>query len=318
MWPEFPDHTTLEIALMNIKIVVSLGLAAAVAIGGCRGAETGDGSGSETGRAQVEGAQTPVASQVPSPGGQTLSEGGSVDGAAAGPSSPPAAGSAAGVTGSQGGAQPAAPTRPAAGTTPPATASTPDATAVLSRAEEVYASVRSMEADFAQTVEVPLLGQTVRSQGKLYHRSPDRFLMQFSQPQGDVVVADGRHLWMFYPSVDARQVMRTTMAAAGGQVDLHREFLSNPTERYHAVLAGAEAVGGRPTHVVVLTPRTRSGYRQVRIWVDREDAIVRRFEITEENESVRTLELRNIRRNPTLPDQLFQFSPPAGAQIFEQ
>jgi outer membrane lipoprotein carrier protein len=175
-----------------------------------------------------------------------------------------------------------------------------------------------MEADFSQRVEVPLLGQTVRSQGKLYHRSPDRFLMQFSQPQGDVVVADGRHLWMFYPSVDARQVMRTTMAAAGGQVDLHREFLSNPTERYHAVLSGVEAVGGRATHVVVLTPRTRSGYRQVRIWVDREDALVRRFEITEDNESVRTLELRNIRRNPTLPDQLFQFSPPAGAQIFEQ
>ncbi|MBA2671840.1 MAG: outer membrane lipoprotein chaperone LolA [Gemmatimonadetes bacterium] len=303
---------------MNIKLVVSLGLSAAVAIGGCRGAETGDGAGSDAGRTQVEVPQAPVAGQGTSADGQTLTQGGSVDGAAGGPFSPSPTGSPAGSPGSQGVAQPAAPGRPAAGTAPPATASTPDATAVLSRAEEVYASVRSMEADFSQSVEVPLLGQTVRSQGKLYHRSPDRFLMQFSQPQGDVVVADGRHLWMFYPSVDARQVMRTTMAAAGGQVDLHREFLSNPTERYHAVLSGVEAVGGRATHVVVLTPRTRSGYRQVRIWVDREDALVRRFEITEENESVRTLELRNIRRNPTLPDQLFQFSPPAGAQIFEQ
>jgi outer membrane lipoprotein-sorting protein len=112
--------------------------------------------------------------------------------------------------------------------------------------------------------------------------------------------------------------MRTTMAASGGQVDLHREFLSNPTERYHAVLSGVENVDGRPSHVVVLTPRTRSGYQRVRLWIDREDALVRRFEITEENESVRTLDLRNIRRNPTLPDRLFQFSPPAGAQIFEQ
>jgi outer membrane lipoprotein carrier protein len=214
-----------------------------------------------------------------------------------------------------------APSRPSAGTgqaAAPATATTPDAAAVLRRAEQVYSGVRSMEADFIQNVDVPLLGQSTRSQGKIFHRSPDRFLMQFSDPQGDIVVADGRHLWMFYPSVDARQVMRTTMAAAGGQVDLHREFLSNTTERYHAVLAGQESVGGRATDVIALTPRTRSGYRQVRIWVDREDALVRRFEITEENESVRTLELRNIRRNPTLPDRLFQFTPPAGAQVFEQ
>jgi outer membrane lipoprotein carrier protein len=307
----------LEIDLMNMKLVVSMGLSAAVAIGGCRGAETGDGAGSDAGRTQVEGPQAPGAVQGTLPIGQAIPDDASLDGAAAGPAAPVPTGSPGGVTGSADAAQPSAPARPAAGTAP-ATASTPDATAVLGRAEEVYSSVRSMEADFSQTVDVPLLGQTVRSQGKLYHRSPDRFLMQFSQPQGDVVVADGRHLWMFYPSVDARQVMRTTMAAAGGQVDLHREFLSNPTERYHAVLSGVEAVGGRAAHVVVLTPRTRSGYRQVRIWVDREDALVRRFEITEENESVRTLELRNIRRNPTLPDRLFQFSPPAGAQIFEQ
>jgi outer membrane lipoprotein carrier protein len=302
---------------MNIRFVVSLGLAVAVVIGGCRGAETGEGAGSDAVRTQVEGPRAPVASQGTLPNSQPLPDGASLDGATGGPAAPAPTSSAAGVTGAPDAAQPSAPGRPAAGTAP-ATASTPDATAVLGRAEQVYSSVRSMEADFSQTVEVPLLGQTVRSQGKLYHRSPDRFLMQFSQPQGDVVVADGRHLWMFYPSVDARQVMRTTMAAAGGQVDLHREFLSNPTERYHAVLSGVEAVGGRAAHVVVLTPRTRSGYRQVRIWVDREDALVRRFEITEENESVRTLELRNIRRNPTLPDQLFQFSPPAGAQIFEQ
>jgi outer membrane lipoprotein carrier protein len=304
---------------MNIRTMMMLGVSASLVAGGCRGAETGEPATAEGVRQQVEapsarGDLTPPLEDGAQPG---VGTGEATELAAApGPSAGagevrPTVGAGATTAAASGGAS--ASPAPA-----PVTATTPDAATVLRRAEQVYDGVRSMEADFVQNVDVPLLGQSTRSQGKLYHRSPDRFLMQFSQPQGDIVVADGRHLWMYYPSVDARQVMRTTMAAAGGQVDLHREFLSNPTERYHAVLAGRETVGGRATDVVVLTPRARSGYRQVRIWVDREDALVRRFEITEENESVRTLELRNIRRNPTLGDQLFQFTPPAGAQVFDQ
>jgi chaperone LolA len=299
---------------MDMKLALSIGLLAAVAAGGCRGTESGDAAGGDVTRSAGDTPAVVAERGVPSNGEAVVVDGGSD---AAGPTDSGAAAPA--TVGSAGDRAPATAAPPASRPdAQPATASTPDAAAVLRRAEAVYSDVRSMEADFAQTVEVPLLGQSTSSRGKLYHRSPDRFLMQFTQPQGDVVVADGRHLWMYYPSVDARQVMRTTMAAAGGQVDLHREFLSNPTERYHAVLAGQETVGGRATDVVVLTPRTRTGYRQVRIWVDRSDALVRRFEITEENESVRTLDLRNIRHNTTIPDRLFAFTPPEGAQVFEQ
>ncbi len=300
---------------MNIRKLLFLGLSTALVATGCRGAETGDAGGADVGRAPAESpvrddTGAPIAGETPGadPESPVARDGGPAAGGVTGPAQVPAS---PGQT-AQGGGQ-----QPSTGSVAPA-ATAPDAAAILRRAEQVYSGVRSMEADFTQNVDVPLLGQSTRSQGKLYHRSPDRFLMQFSDPRGDVVVADGRHLWMYYPSVDARQVMRTTMAAAGGQVDLHREFLSNTTERYNAVLSGQEPVGGSTADVIVLTPRTRSGYRQVRIWVDREDALVRRFEITEENQSVRTLDLRNIRRNPTLPDRLFDFTPPAGAQVFEQ
>lgn len=286
-------------------------------LGGCRGQETGE--------RPIEAGRSPASLPVLDGGAPALPAGDAADPAAAegqagpaGPDESPDRAGGSAVPGSAATSGVGSPPRQG-GEAAPLPLDTPaDAAAVLRAAERVYDGIRSMEADFAQQVHVPLVGQTTRSQGKLYHRRPDRFLMQFSDPQGDLVLADGRHLWMYYPSIDARQVMRTSMAGAGQQVDLHREFLSNPTERYNAVLQGVENVGGRPAHVLVLTPRTRSGYRQVRLWIDREDSLVRRFEITEENESVRTLELRNIRRNPTLPDQLFQFTPPAGAQIFEQ
>jgi outer membrane lipoprotein-sorting protein len=82
-------------------------------------------------------------------------------------------------------------------------------------------------------------------------------------------------------------------------------------------LDGTETVTGRPTHALTLTPRGSSPYRRVRVWVDTGDFLVRRFEITEQNESVRTLELSNLRPNVSLSDDLFRFEPPPGVQIYE-
>jgi outer membrane lipoprotein carrier protein len=238
------------------------------------------------------------------------------------------------VTGAAQPAQPAAPAgqaaAPATGTTPappaaPAKPQTPAekanqdrAAEILTRAEQAARGIRSLEADFTQTLNVPLLNTTQRSTGKLYQRKPDRFLMRFSDPEGDVIVADGRHFWLYYPSTDRTQVIRTSIAEGGEAVDLQQQFLSNPNQRFVATLVGEESVGGQQTHVLTLVPRGASAYRILKVWIDKDDHLVRRFEMTEENNSVRTVEMRNLRTNHALPDNLFTFTPPTGAQVFDQ
>ena len=189
---------------------------------------------------------------------------------------------------------------------------------ILRRAEQTATGIRSLEADFVQTLSVPLLGNEQRSAGKLYQRKPDRFLMRFSEPAGDIMVADGRHFWIYYPSSDRTQVIRTTVAQGNEQADFQKQFLSGAASRYVATLNGEENVAGQATWALTLVPRGQSPYRVVRIWVDKDDNLVRRIQMTEENESVRTVELRNIRVNPQLSDALFTFTPPAGTQIFDQ
>ncbi|HUO85671.1 MAG TPA: outer membrane lipoprotein chaperone LolA [Thermoanaerobaculia bacterium] len=188
---------------------------------------------------------------------------------------------------------------------------------LIERAERTYAQMRTLEADFVQEVYVPLLETTQHSQGKMYHRIPDAFAMRFTQPAGDVVVADGRHIWMYYPSMDDRQVMRAVLSPNGQQIDLHKEFLSDATSRFNVTRTGSETVAGRQTHAVTLLPRGPSPYRRVRLWVDAQDHLVRRFEITEENGTIRKVELRNLRPNATLADDLFRFTPPPGVQVHD-
>jgi outer membrane lipoprotein carrier protein len=219
-----------------------------------------------------------------------------------------------------GGAEPAPSPAPTTGpgatspaATPPAGQQAVSTDAILRATARTYEGLRSMQAEFEQQMRNPLLGQTTRSSGTLYQRQPDRFLMEFSDPEGDIIVSDGQYFWLYYPSVDARQVIRTPRGPQG--LDLHAQFIGDPVRRFEATSHGREAVRGRHAHVLTLAPREPLGYRSLKVWIDAEDHLVRRFELTEENGNVRQFELRNVVVNPSLPDRLFQFTPPAGAQV---
>lgn len=195
----------------------------------------------------------------------------------------------------------------------------PDARTVLLRASEAYEAVRSLRAEFVQTAENPLLRNRVTSRGTLVQRRPDRFLMKFSDPAGDVIVSDGQYIWVYYPSVDEDQVMRAPAGAAGaGGVDLQAQFLGDPVARFRSELHGKEEVGGRPAYVLTMVPREPMGYRSLKVWVDAGDYLVRRFEIVEDNGVTRHLELSGLRLNASLDDSLFRFTPPPGARIVQR
>jgi outer membrane lipoprotein carrier protein len=190
------------------------------------------------------------------------------------------------------------------------------ADAILARASRAYAGVRTLRADFEQSTENPVLRRTTTSRGTLFQSRPDRFAMRFSQPEGDRIVADGDYIWVYYPSVDAQQVIRMTAGAGGaGAVDLQAQFLGNPTERFDAVHEGSESVNGRAADVLTLTPRGRESFRSLKVWVDREDALVRRFEITEHNGVIRRFLLRNLTPGAAIDASTFQFTPPEGAHV---
>lgn len=196
----------------------------------------------------------------------------------------------------------------------------PDVQVVLERARAVYDGLTSMQAEFDQTIEIPLLGRRRDGSGAWYQKGRGRFKMNFTDPEGDVIVADGSHLWLYYPSTHPGQVIRSAIEAnitGAGMVDLQGRIFEEASTGYEAALDGAAEVTGHATWLVTLIPTAESPYRQVRVWVDQESFLVRRFEILEENETVRTIVLRELRPDAEIPDAVFEFVPPEGTDVFE-
>lgn len=260
------------------------------------------------------------AAGAPAPSAPSTGDVGEAAGPAGTPSGVRADPSGAGSPGGRGAAESrdraASETGGAPAAAPPESASRATTDEILRAASRAYGNLRSFRAQFDQELRNTLLGRTTRSSGTLYQRRPDRFLMDFSDPEGDLIVSDGEYFWMYFPSVDPKQVIRTSRGAQG--LDLHAQFIGDPVARFDATYHGRESVRGRPADVLTLVPREPLGYRRMKVWIDTADHLARRFELTEQNENVRRLELGDLEINPALPDDLFQFTPPSDAIVVDR
>lgn len=196
----------------------------------------------------------------------------------------------------------------------------PDVREILARAESTYNGLSSLRARFTQTIEVPLLERTRTGSGAWYQKGRGRFKMEFEDPVGDVIVADGTYIWLYYPTTNPGQVIRSTIEArttGAHMVDLQGRIFEDAKTIYDAEYLLEEVVTDRPAHLIELIPREDSPYRRVRVWVDTETYLVRKFEITEENETVRTVELGRLEPDAPIPDWYFRFDPPPNVDLFQ-
>jgi outer membrane lipoprotein-sorting protein len=192
-------------------------------------------------------------------------------------------------------------------------AARPDAFALLEAAGLDYQKRSAGTcAEFRQALSVPLLGEERVGRGRLCSRPPGFFAMRFTEPAGDLLVADGTWFWVYTPSADAKQVLKWRLHQGPRGVDFYREFLDQPRSKYRAEYKGREDVDGKATHRVAVTPLAAAPYRSAELWVDVSAPTLRQIRIREENGSVRTVTL-GASGAPT--DGVFTFTPPAGTQV---
>jgi outer membrane lipoprotein carrier protein len=201
----------------------------------------------------------------------------------------------------------------------PAATRAQDAGAILDRAVATYGRITSFRADFVQEVSDPMIGGGEPTRGEFLQQRPNRFAMRWTQPRGDLILADGQYLWVYLPSSTPNQVVRSRLSGrAGESADVIAEFLDRPRERFTVAYVRLDRTGGREADVIALTPRDHdAAYARVHVWVDRRDTLVRKVEITEASGAMRRLTFDRLRTNVAIPAASFVFRPPAGIRVVD-
>jgi len=193
-------------------------------------------------------------------------------------------------------------------------------TRTIDRAVAAWNAAKTVRATFEQTLTNPLTGNAVTARGEFQQQGRNRIDVRFTDPAGDRIVADGRALWIYIPSTTPGQVIRSSLAQGANSVDLTGQFLSSPKSKYQITDAGTTTVNGRPAHGLVLVPRNEGSqpFTRATVWVDDRDALVRKFEVVDQNGVARRVRLTSIRLNEPVDAAAFRFTPPAGVRVVQQ
>ncbi|HKT07724.1 MAG TPA: outer membrane lipoprotein carrier protein LolA [Gemmatimonadaceae bacterium] len=189
---------------------------------------------------------------------------------------------------------------------------------VVQHAERVYTNIKTLRATFTQTVTNPLTGSDVTSHGELQQRIPGDVSVRFTDPAGDRIVANGKVVWVYLPSTNPGQVIRTNLDSSGVQVpDVATWFLHSPETRYTMTNAGSATVDGHATTAVTLVPKDPSlPFTKATIWVDDDDALIRQVETVDQQGLKRRIMLTRLTPNAALDKGAFEFKVPKGVKVF--
>jgi outer membrane lipoprotein carrier protein len=215
---------------------------------------------------------------------------------------------------------PAALAAAAVALTATAGAQAPSPGATIDRASQAFQRASTVRATFEQTLTNPLTGSTSKASGELALAQPNKAAIRFAKPAGDLVVADGKWLWVYLPSSAPGQVLKMpAKSRTPVGFDAVGDLLTSPRSKYDVADGGASTLGGRATHAVLLTPKQDGqGIAKAQVWVDDADASIRQISLTDANGLVRLMRMTTWTTNASLPASTFKFAMPAGAKVVDQ
>jgi outer membrane lipoprotein carrier protein len=192
---------------------------------------------------------------------------------------------------------------------------------VIDKAVATYSKTKTSKGTFEQAITNPLTGSTVKAIGEFQQqREPARFSFRFVQPKGDMIIGDGKWLWVYLPSSTPGQVIKVPMTDGGaGSLDLASRFFDSPRTRFTITDAGSATVAGRAVHALTLKPKSSTEpFTQAKVWIDNADGTLRQFETVEPSGITRLVTVTAVTPNAPVDAALFSFKAPKGARIVDQ
>jgi outer membrane lipoprotein carrier protein len=169
--------------------------------------------------------------------------------------------------------------------------------------------LKSFEAQFRQTLRDSRARVTQEVSGRLYLQKPGRFRWEYQVPDEQLIVSDGRNLWLY--DVELEQV---TVKALDASIATTPALLLAGEASVDESFSVTRVPGAEGTSWFELVPKRQdTDFVRVRLAFARGE--LKAMELEDKLQQRTLLEFSAVKRNPRLRDALFAFSPPAGVDV---
>ena len=180
----------------------------------------------------------------------------------------------------------------------------------LARVDAYLGSLKTLAADFEQVVRDDKGQVTNRASGKLTISRPDRFRWDYREPYVQVIVADGRKLWLY--DADLQQV--TVRPLEQGLGSTPAMLLSGSGKASDAFTAGPMQKRGDFTWCTLLPKQRDSDFERVSLAFNAKGELAA-MELVDKLGQSTLIGFGNLVRNGKVDESAFRFVPPKGADV---
>lgn len=193
-------------------------------------------------------------------------------------------------------------------------AADPSAEQVVNALQKSYDATRDFIADFRQETEVKTLNRTLKARGKISFKRPGKMLWRYEEPDGQIVLVDGKHLYFFQP--EQKQIIKSPLQNAF-RSDIPLSFLlgiGNLKKDFNASLQGVE----QDHYILQLEPKADwGGFGEIFLGVSRNSFDILWARIRDAAGNLTTIRFSQMRKDVGLNDSLFRPEIPEGFDVVE-
>ncbi len=184
---------------------------------------------------------------------------------------------------------------------------------IVEEVQEKYEGMQNFSAEFVQAEYFKITGSRNETSGKIYVKNGVQYRLQ---TEDRTIATDGITVWTY--SVFNNQVLIDRAKKDDGAM-LPRDLLFKYPHDYYASLLEAVKIGGADYYIIKLDPKEEThGYiKTMKIWVKDKEYLISKIEYTDFNNNVSTFEISKVDIKKNLPDSMFQFTPPEGAEVVD-
>jgi outer membrane lipoprotein carrier protein len=177
------------------------------------------------------------------------------------------------------------------------------------RAQHYLDTLGTLSAHFTQTLVDPDGKVVEESEGTLQIKRPGRFRWDYAAPHEQLVVADGKRLWLYDPGLE-QVTVKALDATLGSTPAMLLGGTGSLRDGYDVVRDYTEG----DLAWVELVPRAKqSDFHRVRLGFA--DDELRRMELEDTLDQVTRIELSDVEHDAPLADDLFAFVVPPGTDV---
>ncbi len=191
----------------------------------------------------------------------------------------------------------------------------PELQTLIKKMQRRFDRVHAFEADFKQETYSGAAQLTTSGKGKLYIKKPRMMRWDYSEPERQSFVTDGKTTWLYIPAEkrilvdDARHFFDSPLV---------KSFLDGPKNLKKYFKVRAKRDSNYKGFVLILTPGKENKQleiEKIKIWVKKDLYQIEAVETRDYMGNRNKVTLENIKVKKTLPDDLFKLTVPGGVVV---